>query len=331
MTSIVPFELYCKNPDLYKNTLSDDTINFLDQLCTASQAVEDWTTKTFESKIVPIIKGFVSSEGILMLSAFEGISLTIKFVSKCLEQFMKGALQRIADNVGTEFAGIFSQSLMNYYSVTRSVTESIEIPIASFLEGGMFMFASPVRIAFWGLERALSILNVGMVLSLIFDSWDPCGLDNDKMGAVTLKKFSDLFDEKFSEALKSASAITTSTGKIVYNGSSSSTIEYNITYDFIMNKLLTPEEKKYYKNQEYYYGLVYYNNLKMNSDGYPINWGGEEEKPLSAADIDSITQTVYDLLSDNNTVVSNWFYKFLPVIIACIIFFIFIFFLIKYG
>lgn len=333
---------YCKNPQLYKNSLSTNTLNYYNSQCQNTQNVNsnfenikndilenlkdvyDDALKPVLNKILPLIESMLSPSGLAVLAGFYGYNLTIKFLSNVFKDWFKtiatGNILKLTEYLGKNGIKIGGE-LFNEMIVGRSLFECIDVGL------GRISFALIGVVS--GVGSLLSIINPAlemfMLVGIVLDMWDPCNLNN-QIGSEALRILSENFNKAFrEEILKNIDSLTRSNNDIVIKNS------FPLEYfdDNILASVLTDDEKKYFDDLKTKYMLEYLANLTVNSDGYPIK--RDDNMPrIQESHLTHIEKYTSNLLGNKNTVAANWIYKFLPIIIIILILLlILIFFIIK--
>jgi hypothetical protein len=358
MSSNVNFLDYCQNPQLYKDDLTNTQLNFYNELCQAKQGlldelpqIKDDLLKGLEDlgkglkkegefalnlsgkiieKLFEMISALFTPEGIKMFAYFYGVNFSIGIISNAFKTYLKdiatGSISKISEYILEKgLIKTVTSKLFNNLVISKTFFETIDRGLGRvFFEIVSFLPTFIPEL----LAAAETGVGIIMIISMVIDIWDPCGL-NDQIGGSVLNKFTDNFNTAFRESvLKDYGSISVGDDKYIY------LYDWPIEYLYDFNSLgdiLTKDEYKYYSDLKIKYQLEYLANLRYNSYGIEINWNdppGEIEDKITLSDVNKIESFVSNQMANDNTVLGNLFYKLLPLIILLIIFIIILIFII---
>lgn len=331
---------YCKNPQYYKNILSDIELDFFNAACIALKDLDDAKNEIVDDlkkqlKNAPenleklyvfgiqFITGLLSPQGLATLAAFEGINLTLLSFQKNFRIFFKDILTENLENIlKKNVFKLTDELLFNTICFSKSFFDCLRVatgrPVMLALKD---LGEAAVRVADSIISLAVPVFDILAAMGMLLDLWDPCGF-NDQVGALVTQKLSDKFNEVFrKDQLKTFNSITLSDGSIIIKD------QWPIEYTDDIHNYLTDDEKKFYDDKMLEYYLHYLNNLTTNSDGLPIRKDIKMDK-LQSNSINKIDSFTKELIGNDNTVFNNWLFKYIPIIIILIILFIIIIFII---
>ena len=336
------FSDYCKNPSKYSKIYTKEKIDYYNSLCTTSSSSQGFDIKSLAGLVgndingaasvlgkafTNLIEGIFSPEGIKMLGIYLGVDLALKniysIVLKRLTYYLasgilKSQLSKAAIKVAAEGAIDFASC--NTAVICSVVTKEVITAVSAdstLLK--LVAFAGPAA------EIVGEILMVLQMISMIFDSWDPCHY-NDQMTADALNQYTDDFNKAFRQS-----------GMLAYDSFSDSygnteylniwPIEYTAT-KFILDDQTSDEYTDLYTKHM----AQYLSSLRVNSDGEAIYVpnGGILLSQLQDSHFQEIENRLSSLLSDGNTVFANFIKKYWPVfLIFTFLLLIFILYIIK--
>lgn len=292
---------YCKDKnDISCSDLTDNTRQQFDVECKLATDLSKGLKISGETAM-NIIASMFTPEGLKMIGIFTGIDVTgevfYNAVARCIARGLgKDVMERASQLAITEGEELITNAMLNTV-ITSAVKEGT---IAS--------------IAFSGLKLIETVCSVIMfiqiiiqLLGAIIDAWDPNGY-GEELDARSLEQFSNMFNDGFMRAfLSTASVGKDEFGRPIYF------TQWPIEYyaDNILNDELSSEDDE---NKIFEYCLFYWNHLKINSNGEVIKYGDDKNLP-SNDDFSRYARSFSLLISDKNTAVANWLYKWLPIVI----------------
>jgi hypothetical protein len=263
------------------------------------------------------IEGVLSPEGIKILSIFMGVELgselalnfLYRSIAKGVGEHVMLAAAKMALEQGTTKLGI---EFINNAIMTKVLTTAVQ-------DTGYLVYTF---YALKGLATAASFLmsvwTIVMIIAFILDVWDPLGL-NEMIDADIVDKIIDQMNEKFSSTFLSSVAIGTDEFGRPIHGSL-------WPVEYYADNIIANEKKEEYNIKMWEYIVEYLSELKYNSEGQLICYGEEQKTLINNPMIEQAAKKWSVVLSDQNTVVSNWIYRLWPILIV-ILFLIIIFLL----
>jgi hypothetical protein len=340
-TTISPIE-YCKKPEDFKNnpSITPTTRKYWDQYC---KAIDDLSSiKCPESKgfgnVAPGVLegmglGLLSPEGLKMISMMVGGEWAIGKLQKAIQAgFAKYGLTKAEREMakGLVKQG-FKKAVLNDAIVSSKLFKSmayVDIQVAK--AGGyyagrasMFRIVRFMNAFFKALTYIDLVSSVIQFVSIAFDAWDPCKL-NQKMSASMLNDMTNTFNDTFRDA-----CIGEVGGSVFTNayGEKSYLSKWPVPF-YAEETALVTQRKDYYDTLHDQLIMRYLNSLQFNSDGDPI-YHYEGGHLITDDELKGIGLNLVRLLGSGNTVVENWFYKWWPIPVGALIFLIVVFIVIK--
>jgi hypothetical protein len=295
---------YCKNPENYKNTLSNTTIKYYNSVCLNMKNPPSGNTSGLllsglsntGKGIANVIQGMLTPEGLLMLGILIGGSILTKYSNTLVEQAVKDLLP-IITKIGAQIA---EKEIVPVTGALITTIGNVTV-YSAFASVKILNFALDVVDYF---NWPLLILTI---IAAIFDAWDPCDL-NSVLGREKLMEINESLNENFQEKIIKSGSFKNEQGDVEYVN------KYPIEY--YSDSILYQYESEYtYKLT--LYSFYYLNNLIYNSKGELI-----ENKPMdlpTQKDISILTKSTVYWLADGNIVVYNWISKWAPLIIVAVL------------
>ena len=331
---------YCKNPQYYKNILTNSELDFFNATCTsiknlehACNDIKDMVVEEIKNapeqlqKVLSFglqfIEGILTPSGLATLAEFQLINLVLLNFQKNFRLYFKDILKENLETIlKKDVFKLTDDLLFNTICFSKSFFDCLRVatgrPVMLALKG---IGEATVRVADSIISLAIPVFDIFMNIGMLLDLWDPCGF-NDQVGASVVNKMSDKFNEVFrNNQLKAFNSITLSDGSIIIKD------EWPLEYTDDIHNYLTDDEKKFYNDKTIEYYLHYLNNLTVNSDGLPIRKDVNMGK-LQNTSINKLDSFTKELIGNDNTVFNNWLFKYIPLIIIVIIIFIIIIFII---
>ena len=324
---------YCNNPGEY-TSLPLSTQSYYRSICTLRKSVGLWpSTKeweqfgTFVGKdlVLAFVQGIFTPEGLQMISEFEGVLLTselalnvmFRSIAKGLAgNLLEKAAIMAAEQGTTKFGIAFINNAIMTTVLSGAVKESVwavrAFSTLKFLQAG-------ANILLWW-------LNILMIIAFILDAWDPGGY-NQMLTAEILAGYVNQFNDGFASSLLSDFVV----GNDEFGNPIRGTI-WPIEYyaDYILNDdVLGPEKSKEYNDKSFLYNIEYLDSLKYNSLGQLICLGDKQKSLITNPMIQATGKKLSVLLSNQNTIVTNWVYRLWPILVIILILIIIFLLLIK--
>ena len=280
--------------------------------------IDDISLANFMDLIDRIINLIASPGFWTSFAEFEGSKLGVQGTISLLTSLLKkGFSEGLVDGMSELAEKGFAESMINAsLLLTGMLKEGLEFGVSRF--AATFLLKS-LSLAFELIENPIVSMLMGLfqVVGMIFDMYDPCGLNNfldhDAMTDLT-KKYNDAFRE----------ALLTD----LLNGNQQATWPINIPFNEYFNYYLSPEETAA-QNLEFGKGmLLYLASQKKDSSGNLIVWpsGGEVLDNSILQRYASQLDSAFLRLSNNNRVVANWldrhYYWIIAVVFVLLIIFI---------
>jgi hypothetical protein len=335
MTTVVSIQDYCDDPTKYVKILPDNTIKYWDQYCSVRKAAGILKDSSIEElgKAVPqallgMLEGMLTPESMGMIAGVIGLNIASKSIFKSI-------VNKIAANFSEEMVEAMSEIIVEEGASIAAVNASALL--TSVLDNAMTETIGDVGyyslgVLFKGMEGLADIIPIlgqimmlFQVLGMIFDSWDPCNL-NDELNSETIYLFNNNFNIVFREnMLVAVNSFTDPYGNVYFVDS--------WPIDFYADRgILITQKEDYYSPLRMKYMTRWLNSRDFNSNNQPIYWpkGGVQADNNTLDKINKINKNLSITISDGNTIVANWIYKVFPIIIlVIIIIIILIFYLIK--
>lgn len=331
---------YCKNPQYYKNILTNAELDFFNATCISIKNLEDACNDIKDMVVEEIknapeqlqkvlsfglqfIQAILTPSGLATLVEFQLINLVLLNFQKNFKLFFKDILKENLETILKKgIAELTDDLLFNTICFTKSFFDCLRVatgrPVMLALKD---IGEAAIKVADSIISLAIPVLDLFMDLGMLLDLWDPCGF-NDQVGSSVINKMTDKFNEVFrNNQLKAYNSITLSDGSIIIKD------EWPLEYTDDIHNYLTVDEKKFYNDKMIEYYLHYLVNLSFNSDGLPIRKDIKMGK-LQNTSINKIDSFTKELIGNDNTVFNNWLFKYIPLIIIVIIIFIIIIFII---
>lgn len=340
MTTSVSIDQYCNNPSQYANDpgLTDQTKKYWNTICEARDELKNQkqTRTNFADGtgggIQNFIMGMFTPDALKFLGAFTGGIIIVSQAKKAIVNWIKDGLSADLVKVAEDFARAGGDiEAANGTLVLDGIWRRMAFD--QLIEGGEEVVGySAGRYAVTALLKALEelggILNallivqmVIQIIGMIFDSWDPCNL-NVQLNKDLLKEYGDSFNQGFrSQVLQSIGTVQDSYGQVI------ETTTWPIEF-YAERSVLIPIKKSYYDGVALRYAMHYINSLQYNSLGEPISWKSNA-RLINNNDLKQLENSIATALSDDNTVVANWFVRYWPVLLLLVIVLIVIFLFIK--
>lgn len=336
-TNISPND-YCKDPQKYKDTpgLDDQTLLYWSQYCRLKKQINNQgmpsqndIRKALPKALEGFILGLVSPKGLEMMGMMIGAKIAYRSVKTAVGNLIKNGLDKetleaaekfIADGGDEAIAnggGIMDRLFADMAFVDVKVAEEAGYSAGRYAASAIFDAMDFV------LDFADEAMIVLMVLSMIFDAWDPCKL-NVMLDNKQLALFTTSFNDHFRQSmLADLDAITDGYGHTILNG------EWPLQY-YAERSALVPFKNTYYNKIRVNLVFSYMNSLRFNSCGMPMNYQRAGSGKLVSNDILSgLEKGAFVFFADDNTVVVNWLVKWWPVLLTVIIILIVLFLVIK--
>ena len=330
--SFPSFQEYCKDPQQYTNTVSLKTQVFWNTGCDAEKAATQvkhnigkiWAG--LPEQLEKLIESLLQPESIEILSGILGVNL---IVPKIWESLGKMIGEKFSEELIANGIRLVEEEGMSAAASTISTVLTGVIDYAvldGFADAGLYAAAWMLKSAefFGDLIPVLgNILMALQFLQIVFDSWDPCHLD-DQLDSQVIMLIVNKYNSAFrSTMIASLDSVTDSYGNIYYKNIWP--IEVFAERGFLLN-----EKNDYYNSLQATLMTQYLSSLTVNSDGEKIciPCGGQSFNNDIWKQIQIRSSLI---LADNNTVIANIIVKFWPIIllIGIIIIIIIIIFLLK--
>lgn len=332
MTTTISPDEYCKNPQDYDNYpgIDDKTKQYWSEYCQLKNKIDKGIIPdkkglgdaTIEG-LTQFIEGVFSPEGLAFLGILIGAKIPYRAVKSGIGSLIKNGLSEEMLKNAEEFIAKGGDAVIsNGSSILSSVFKnSVYVDVKLAEEVGYTGGRYATSMLFKGLEAGFEVINevlmVLMIISMIFDAWDPCKL-NIMLTADVLKDITMQFNNQFRQVLlQNINAVPDSYGHTILTANWP--IEYyadrsilqafkNDVYDPIRQKLM----------------FKYLNSLQVNSCGLPIvrKKGGIS---LTNDKLRQLENSLMMFIGNNNTIVANWLYTWLPYIIGSIMLFLMFF------
>lgn len=307
---------YCKNPAKYIGGLNQETANYYNGICEARNQVGEPSTgekvgEAITMFIPNMIQGILTPDGLKLLSLFFGVKFTGKVLATSLLRILASP-ETVA--VAGELAGGGATALVsNVTAITTAITEAA-------VESSIAMLASEIIAIIGQFVDFVEIAMIAfMILSVLIDAIDPCGLGKVMSGS-DLVNISNNYNDKFRDSV--IAGITR--GQNV-DGTPIYTDEYPVV--FHLDNILFSEYKEKYKKKISLYTSEYFLKLKFNSYGQALDWNIPVDL-LSLKDVDSVTSELSVIVTDNNfalyKIVKSNFFWILAFITLFILFILFV-------
>ena len=268
-----------------------------DDLVKASEGFFKYSAET----AMNIIASLFTPQGLKMLGIFTGVDVTAKVfynaVARCIARGLGKDVMAAASKAAIDSGGELVTNAMLNTVITSAVKEGT---IASFAFSGLKLIETVC-------STLMFIQMVIQLLGAIIDAWDPAGY-GEELDARSLEQFSSMFNDGFMRIfLSTASVGKDEFGRPIYF------TQWPIEYyaDNILNDDLSSDDDE---SNIFKYCLEYWNNLKINSNGEEIKYGDDKNLP-SNDDFSRYARSFSLIISDNNTAVAKWLYKWLPIVI----------------
>ena len=332
MTTVVSIQEYCNNPTKYVKILPDNTIKYWDQYCSARKAaginkdssIEE-LAKAAPQALLRLLEGMLTPESMGMIAGFIGLNIASKpifnsIVNKMVTKFPEEMAEAMSEMITEEGA---SAAAVNASALLTIMLDNAIVKTAG--DAGVYALGVLLK----GMEALADIIPVlgeimmlFQVISMIFDAWDPCNL-KDQLNSETIYLFNNNFNIVFREnMLVAVNSFTDPYGNVYFVDS--------WPVDFYADRgVLSTQKEDYYSPLRMKYMTRWLNSRDFNSNNQPIYWpkGGVQADNNT---LDKISKNLSITISDGNSIVANWIYKFFPIIIfVIIIIIILIFYLIK--
>ena len=297
---------YCKDKnDINCKCLADNTRQQFDFECALAHGLVKASEDVFKysaETAMNIIASLFTPQGLKMLGIFTGIDVTGKVfynaVARCIARGLgKDVLERASQLAIEAGSGELITNAMLNTVITSAVKEGT---IASIAFSGLKLIETFCS-TFMAIQFFIQLIGA------IFDAWDPFGY-GEELDARSLEQFSNMFNDGFMRTfLSTASVGKDEFGRPIYF------TQWPIEYyaDNILNDELSSDDDE---GKIFGYCLTYWNNLKINSNGEEIKYGDDKNLP-SNDDFSRYARSFSLIISDNNTAVAKWLYKWLPIVI----------------
>jgi len=345
MSNINPNK-YCDNPALYQTQLSNqiggaDTLAYYNSLCddiikseTAMTKIMDGLKKIKKTatgladdakyigeKLSAIMTAILSPQGLETIAIFKGIDLGPKLVYKGLVNMIEsGITEKITQSVAIEAMQEAGEEASEYVAsavVTRITQEVIERAIE---ESTRLMI---LELAASAAEEVMAAFDILQLVGMVLDMMDPDGYSleitsggsESLLGGDTneLEMINNKFNEGFTDNYLSSFKIgKDKNGRPIYG---------NIwPIEFFADNLLNTEKDPRFMANRHKYSREYLNCVKITNDGRPItHLCSTKSNIIDKSWLNNQKKISLSLASDNNSVVENWFLRWLPLIILSVV------------
>jgi len=263
--------------------------------------------------VLNVVKGFFTPEGIKMLAEFIGVEtvgkLTMNGMLRGIAQFSGTSAYKVAaEQATTEGAWVVNNAMLS-----SALAEGLEE--ATFARAA-FNFSKFVGRSVGRLWNGLMIVQL---LTAVVDVWDPAGY-NQEISAEVLEKITNKCNDGFKDNILKGFIV----GRDVNNNP---IYERKWPVEFHLDNILASEfDKEEEQVERIKHSLEYVNNLKFNVYGEKIKDKKDDVALLKPSDFKRATNEYLLMLSDNNTVFTNFLKKYWPVLLSLVILFIIILF-----
>lgn len=337
MTTTISPDWYCDNlPDSANSPgITEQTKKYWSNYCELRQKIQNQpmpSHKSLRQGGVDALEGMFNSlftpQGMEFMSGLYGTKILYSSVKKAVGRFIENGLSKEAREVAINFIkNGGDEAVANAGAIASDIKSGIAfVNIDVATEAGYDATSTVLAGLFEVFDAIAGILEAAMIvqmIGMIFDSWDPCDLNN-QLDANALHSFSQSFNDQFRMTiLQNISTMNDSYGRTIING------EWPVEY-FADQTVLQQYKQKEYKKISTQLVLEYLNNLRFNSCGQPIpKVRAGTGRLISNDTINSFEKDSLIFFSDNNTVVSNWLYKWWPIFLGLFIVLIVLFVVIK--
>jgi hypothetical protein len=312
---------YCKDPSEHSD-LPEETKAFYDNICLLRKAISrDWVSDLKNvgnrMKYFPLVmlEGLFTPRGLAMLSAYKGVEFASKWVFRTI-------LNSIARQAGEEVTQVIAEMAAEK-GLTYASSAMISTVLRTALEEGtmlarLFSFVADVGEA---VSIIFAIFTVIQLLTMIVDFWDPEGYGNE-MNADTMDALNEQYNLRFPEQfLPAITTFNDEFGRKIQSGA--------WPVEFYADYIIGDLKEDYYKDKHAQYFAEYIDKLTVNSNGEPIVWPKEGGELINQTTFQRIADKYSLMLADQNTVVSNWFNKYIIIAIGIVILLVIFLLLIK--
>ena len=223
-------------------------------------------------------------------------------------------------------------SKANVSLISKSIWESVsDVTVDVTLRNVSLLLlralADALEVIFaWAMAAMLFLQIAGM----IYDQWDPCDLQTE-LSVDALSQLTNSYNIEFrQQVLSQISTVTNSTGQKIYSFNWP-VLWYadSILLDLSSEKKGSPKREdgktdyQYWDRRKLIHTYNYQSSLTVNSIGQPICWSPDltmftnECRLINNNDLKQLEKSISMMLSDNNTVVANFLFKYWKVILLC--------------
>lgn len=340
MSGPLTFDEYCKDPSHATNIPKQTRKNW-DSLCKAQRQLKTQHENVWKQigggfgkvsdevgkLLYGMLMGIFSPQTWEFLCWFEGLRLSAKvLVNTIIKKLASGYGVDIAEAVAEAGKGVVFDTPSLLLDTTTTLTilsDAVEETV------GKTWVIRLTEVFSESLDIVLDALIIIQLLGAVLDTWDPQGKAYSRMlTGDDLNKISTSFNGEFAtKILTNQTVILSSNGTPIQIASWP--IEYNMNIKISTD--MCGKDAKYWLDRTSYYQLNYLNALKINSDGYPINWhqGGSEMQTKSQEFFNSQIFALNDYLSDGNQIVATWLSKWWPIVLIIVIMILVVLFTLK--
>lgn len=284
--------------------------------------IDDISWKNFGDMIDKILALLTSPQFLLGIGEFEGEKYGVKATISILTSLLrKGFSQGLIDGMSELAEKGAAESLINAsLLLTGMLREGLEFGVSRFA-ASVLLKSLAALVEFASMPVIEGLMMMFMIIGMLFDMWDPCGLNNyldhDAMIDLT-KKYNDAFKDALLTDLLSVNE------REIW--------PIGIPFNQYYNYYLKPEDTAA-QNLQFGTAMVTYLGFQQKDvNGNVIYW-----PPGGAILTNSLLQRYADQLSssflglaNNNRVVANWldrhyYWVILVVFVVLLIFILFVF------
>ena len=280
--------------------------------------------KDFGETLLNLIQMLMSPEGLAMIAAMMGGKVAAQAIYAACVNFLKsGFREGIADAMEEMYEKGVSAAVINASALLDGML-SEGFAKWGVVSAGRYALAGMTKLlaqTFEIVEGLSSILFLPMLgfqlMGMMFDAWDPCGMNNYLDGSV-MEKITDAYNKNFQQAILESE---------MNDKQSATTWPVVIPFNMYFANYISNDQQAAYNKISLTHSIKYLSTIKTDSYGNLVQWptGGRLATNDVLNSISSRLSSRFSSLANDNSVVASWldlhfYWVFLIIFLLLILF-----------